>query len=548
MLGLLLLSNALAAEEDRRPTRGEQLALDGRCAAALPELERELAATPGDARLALRLGQCALRTKDYARAVASLEAALEADPELAEARFDLARARYHAGDYDGADAALHATSERSGQAIWQLYRGMTDLQRGDAAAAVAALERAVEIDASGWNTAENPEPVEPVASYYLGLALEAAGEQQRAHATLRGVADGWAGTEWADQAGNALEEAWTRRAWLTLGAGMEYDDNVVLSGRDTPLPSDISDEQDFRGVWLARGGFDLGRWGDTSAGALGSYLGRAHVDDDLSGFDTHFPTASLWLNQALTDRTHLRGFYDVGFAWVDGDAFLLSNGGKLSLIHAWSERQTSALRGTVFADDYRIGSADVPDAQPGGSCPPTSNVCGPQGLNERRARNRDGWGGSVGVAHAISFDLDLEGVRDPALRGGYTYTDFEAEGREDSRQVHRLNLGLSFFLPWNVGLDLDGSFESRIHDHPSTFPDQDALVAGAQSNQPYFLSNTRRREQVYTASARLAVPLTQRISASVHYRYRDSRSTVELFNYDQHVVGLLFNVTFARER
>ena len=543
MLGLLLLSNAIGAE-DRRPTRGERLALDGRCAAALPELERELERSPGDAHVALRLGQCALRLKDYPRAVASLEAALAADPTLAEGRLDLARARYHAGDLDGADAALEASRHRSHEALWQLYRGMTDLRRGDAHAAVAALERAVEINATGWNTAENPEPVEPVASYYLGLALEAAGQQDRARSTLRGVADSWAGTEWADEAGAALEESQTSRAWLTLGGGMEYDDNVVLAGRDTPLPENISDEGGFRGVWHARGGFDLGRWNDTTAGVLGSYQGRAHVDSDLDDLDSHFPTASLWVDQALSEQTHLRAFYDLGFAVVDDDPFLFSNSGKASLIHAWSKRQTSALRGTLFADDYRTHSDDVPDVTGGGTCPPSAGFCGPAGLDERRARNRDGWGASVGVAHAVSPDLGLAPLRDPALHGGYTFTNFEAEGREYSRQAHRVNVGVSFFLPYNVALDVDASYENRVYDHPSTFPDPGDVQPGA----PYTLSDTRRREHVTSASARLAMPLTARVSASAHYRYLDSHSTSDVFDYDQHVVGLLFNVTFARQR
>src|SRR5262245_66377227 len=102
MIGLLAASSALHAEE-RRPTRGERLALEGRCEVAVPELEKELEQVPApeSAHVAWRLGQCALRTRDYARAATALERAVAIDPQLAEANLDLARARYPQGDLAG---------------------------------------------------------------------------------------------------------------------------------------------------------------------------------------------------------------------------------------------------------------------------------------------------------------------------------------------------------------------------------------------------------------------------------------------------------------
>src|SRR5882672_7863352 len=81
MIGLLIASSALHAEE-RRPTRGERLALEGRCDVAVPELEKELelAPAPESGHVAWRLGQCALHARDYARAATLLERALALDP------------------------------------------------------------------------------------------------------------------------------------------------------------------------------------------------------------------------------------------------------------------------------------------------------------------------------------------------------------------------------------------------------------------------------------------------------------------------------------
>jgi tetratricopeptide (TPR) repeat protein len=550
MVGLVIASSAVRAEE-HRPTRGERLALEGRCDVAVPELEKELEIVPApeSGHVAWRLGQCALRAREYARAAGLLERAVALDPALAEAELDLARARYHAGDLDGADAALRAGESLSGEALWQLYRGMVDLGRGDAAAAVPALQRAVDINARDLQSHSGAEPVEPVASYYLGIALRAAGDEAGARERLRGVADSWAGTDWATQANRALGRVSGQRAWIALGAGMEYDDNVVLTGRDTPLPEDISSQSDFRGIWLARGGADLFKWHDTSAGVQASYQGRAHVKSDLHEFDSHFPAASLWLNQAVRGDTHLRLRYDLGYAWVGSDSFLLSNGGRLSAIHAWSERSSTELFGTVFADDYRVDADDVPDpVDPlGVSCAAPGQICGPSGLNERAERDRDGWGRGVGVSHVMVLPVPASSFAPPTLSGGYSFTDFAADGLEYSHQAHRFSLGLGFELPWRVGLDLEGSYTNRVFDHPSTFPDQHAIDAASSApNHQYVLSGLRRREHFFTAESRVSVPLPDPFSITAYYRYRDNISTSDVFAYHQNIVGLVLNVSFAR--
>jgi hypothetical protein len=75
---LVIAVGSVANSEDRPASRGERLALEGRCAAAIPELEAEAGA--GVASAAWRLGQCHLRQKLYPEAVIDLERALALDP------------------------------------------------------------------------------------------------------------------------------------------------------------------------------------------------------------------------------------------------------------------------------------------------------------------------------------------------------------------------------------------------------------------------------------------------------------------------------------
>ena len=554
MIGLLIASSALHAEE-RRPTRGERLALEGRCDVAVPELEKELelAPAPESAHVAWRLGQCALRAREYARAAAVLERAVAIDPTLVEANLDLSRARYHAGDLDGADAALRAGESLSGEALWQLYRGMIDLGRGDAAAAVAALQRAVDINAATFQTRADPESVEPTASYYLGVALRAAGEEERARERLHSVAEQWAGTDWANQADRALGHG-GRRAWLSLGAGMGYVDNVVLTGRETPVADEITERGDAVGALAALGGIDFGSWGDNSAGLLASYGGRIHANrDDLRQFDAHIPTASLWLNRKLRPDTHVRFRYDFAYAWVDTDPFRISNGGRLALVHAWTPRTTTEVFARSFVDDYRISADDVPDGPGvvGGACgplPPPYTFCGPRLLNEHRARDYDGYANGGGFSHAFSLPLGPLPIPDPSLTSGYAYTYFEADGREGSYQEHRAFLDLGFALPQGITLDLEGSYAYRAYRHPTVFPERDNVLLVASSTNPrqYFLSDERHDDQRFRFEALLAIPISAPYAVSLGYVYLANQSTSDPFDYDSNAVFVMFTAYFAR--
>jgi len=205
--------------------------------------------------------------------------------------------------------------------------------------------------------------------------------------------------------------------------------------------------------------------------------------------------------------------------------------------------------GTAFVDDYRVGADDVPDpVNPlGVSCAAPGVICGPNGLNERDERDRGGWGSGVGISHVIALPVPGLPTGAPSLSGGYAFTSFSADGLEYGHDAHRFFLGLGIRLLWGVGLDLEGSYTNRIFDHPSTFPDQDAIDAAATApNHQYRLSGLRRREHAFAAESRVSIPLPDPFSVTAYYRYRDNISTSDVFDYDQHVVGLVFNVSFSR--
>ena len=72
------------AEEGRR-NRGVRLAEEGRCEAALPDLDAARLAAPADAELAHLAGQCRFRLHHYGDAARDFEALSELDSDRADA-------------------------------------------------------------------------------------------------------------------------------------------------------------------------------------------------------------------------------------------------------------------------------------------------------------------------------------------------------------------------------------------------------------------------------------------------------------------------------
>jgi len=544
--------------------RGRELAVAGSCREALPLLEQARAARPDDAAAADLVGQCQMQLQRWPEAAAAFADAKRLDPETRDVDLHLAASRFHAGDLDGAETALDDARVRSpGSAEVDLYDGLIRLERADQPAAAAeALERA---------RSRDPVGVEPVASYYAGVAWLRAAERERAREALERVERESPGTPWATAAARALADVEHRgrglrdrrdteglqqaerplgRApqrerqgpWIVVSGGVEYDSNVVLRGDNVQVPDEISDEADGRAVWTAQLGSELYHDRDWTLGALVAYYGSAHFD--LTDFDTHYPSLTTWLDRRFGEATVARLQYDFSYAWVGGDAYLREHQATPAVFHDWGGRWgTTRLFSELSWDDYRFDSDDVPNGfpngaggGPGSACPPgITTPCGPFGLDEADARDRDGFGVVVGLDHVVPVD-ELRSE----LKLGYHWHHYDAEGREYDFQGHEIEIGARTLLPWQVVLDLQGSFTYRPYDHPSTYPDPGDLVNGVE----YGLRSGDKRERVWQASAIVERPITDWLIASLRYEYTRNDSNVQVFDYDRHVVGGYLTISY----
>jgi tetratricopeptide (TPR) repeat protein len=500
--------------------RGLRLAREGRCPAALADLAAARAADPRDAEASLVTGQCLIRLKRYEEAAAALEVARAVSPGLEGVDISLAIARYHLEEYETARAAIaRAEAKDADRADVQLYRGLLLLEAAENEAGIDAFESARALD---------PAYSEPVASFYQGLALGATGDRERARRVLRRVALEWPGTDWAEQAELALSrlDAPDFRGWLQASAGAEYDSNVVLRGSGVDLPDDISDDEDWRGVFTASGGVAFVRHPEWTLSVAGGYYGTEQ--DEVDAFDTHYPTASIWLDHPWSDTTVSRLRYEFGYAWVDEDPYLAAHRFGTSLFRSFGSAGQTELFAGYERDDYRFDSEDVPERGASPICP--FSLCGPPGLNEASARNRDGQAFSGGLAHGLPLP-DLGPLESPGARAGYAYTRYDSRGLEYSHRQHAFSLGASATLPLELVFDADATYAYRRYDDPTTFPEPGTTGEYARDDDD-------REEHQWTLRAALSRALTEQVSVALSWRYEDNDSNAEVFEYDRHVVGL----------
>lgn len=513
-----------AAMEDAAAGRCEEV---GRRFEAFPELE---------SRSLLLSGECRVRHQRYIEALADLDRARRmgglSPSQIGDSELYRGVALYHLERYASASAALDAAEgTASDSAELSLYRGLIALRKNDNRIAGRALEEAARL---------SPGVTEPVASYYAGLAWRGADDRGKARAALARVVELDPDGPWGQEAATLLESLDPAPAFFRLQAGFEVDDNVLLRASGTDVSPD--GDKDWRGVWRAQAGVQLLQEGPWSAGLLGSYAGSAHFD--LTDFDTHYPTVGAFVNHRLAPQTLARLRYDFGYALVDRDDFLRSHVVQGSLAHTWERAGTTEFVSDLIWNDFRFQNFDVPG--PLGAGPtcgglPSGPACGPAGLDESDARNRDGFGVGLALEHRYIVPLPpgIESIAEVlVVRGGYRFGWYDSEGTEWQHFSHVLSAGLNVELPFDLGLDVDAAYERYDYENPSTFPDAET------ANQLYVLASEDREEDAFFVEAELEKDLSEALSISARYTYYDNASNRRVYDYRRHIAGAYVNYRF----
>lgn len=483
--------------------RAEQLAAEDRCDEAIEKAQRARTLDPADAKAAVIEGRCLLLLRRYDEAVSALTRARELDSSTSGVAADLASAHYHRGDKAAARRELaKAESEDADDPRAALYRGLLLLDDNNDTAAAESFERASRLDAG----------IDPLASYYAGLAWERARDGDKARAALERVRTRSPGDPWAREAEIALDRLdrggaqTTSGPWARVTAGLEWDDNVVLRGDGSVLPSRISDDSDWRGFWSAEVGLEAFRTENWAGGVIAGYHGNAHFREHQ--FDLQYPTASLYLDRRVDESTFVRIQPFAGYAWTETDPYLFNGGATGSLHRDFGSAGAGRLWGQYTARNYLFSTPGVTEAL-------------------RRTRDRDGDLYQGGYDHSIGLGETT------TLRAGAGYGYSDTEGGEFSHDAYSGYVGVTQGLPLELTLDAQANYAYHDYDRDSTF------LAAAETS-------AHRRDNVWGARAQLSRPVTDWMSIAAHWRWTDNDSNTRVFDYDRHVVGGSFTLTYGR--
>ncbi|MEE2679654.1 MAG: tetratricopeptide repeat protein [Myxococcota bacterium] len=497
-----LASGVAGAADEGRVVRAQaaQLASAGRCDAALPLLEQARRLSPDDAPAALLQGKCLLHGKRYAAALEPLETAVRLDPDSPEAALYLGMTQYHLGDSDAAEATLARAEQLApDNAEVALYRGLTllDLARTDEA--TERFNRASRIDTAN---------MEPMASYYAGLAHQSMGRTAEAEAALRRVSRLAPGSEWDRQAEAALSSApsgpasYALRRWLVLQAGLSYDSNVALVGTDVTNPEIISGRSDGRGDWSAETGLELYRDERWSAGVLANYYGNAYFRE--TEFDQAYVNASFWVERRLGQDSFFRIQPMFGTIYYDYEDYLRFYGFRAAYLHDWGDAGSGDFWLRYAYNDFLY---PIP--------PPDTSF-----------RNRDGNDLWFGYDH--SYDV----TDTTTLEGGPLGRVYAAKGGEWDFWGIGGWVGVIQQLPAEFAGEISFAFQHDRYDHPSSFP-----VPGANTKD--------RRDNLYRIRAGLERPIFKNVIASLDWTYWNNDSNTSVFNYERHVAGGYITIAFG---
>lgn len=511
MLIVCPLAARASDESDVLRARGALLAAEGNCAEAIPLFERAIAADPRETRAGVLLGRCQVAAKAYADAERTLTETVRRDPGLADAQLELAIARYHQDNFTGARTALDAAAPTlTNNARFQLYNGLLLLRENKRSEGIAALKRARELD---------PKMVEPTASYIEGLALANEGDTTEARASMERVIATDPTGRWGTAARTRIDQ-WAfsrgRDYWASATVGYESDSNVVLRGQGVDLPSDITDEADWRAIWNANAGYEFLNTPDWSAGAALNYTGTAqHKLDD---FDYHYLVGTGWVDRRITENlsAHLQG--DYAYGWVDGDSWVSEVAATPGLDYTWAPNNYTRVFGRFAWANYYF----TPDESTAWIQPP--------GYDVRAERNRDGRSEQAGVEQGIPLPAIATQLTGTAL-----YSRYHAEGSEYSFRGVGAWLTSETLLPWEITLRLLGGFTYRGYLNDTTFESDPPVGPSPNSN--------KRRDQISDFEIALERPLYwEWLLASARWHYTHADSTVDVFEYDRSILGAYFTV------
>lgn len=472
---------------------------EGQLDEAQRQFEIVLEEDPEDTTALHYLGLIAQQRDDPAAAIQYFDRALVLDPDDPDVRLDLGVALLDAGRLPEARAALERVIQLDpDQARAHFFLGVADYRAGEYAKASASFDRAAELDPS----------LRDEARYYTGLTQVLAGNPAAATTALREVEDTGGGTALGRSARDLRrkidQEPEQRRLQASLTAGMEWDDNPLISGATAAgVPVDSADP-DWRGVLQPSASYRF--YSDERFSANGGYNGylSLHIDEKQVDLQIHNPwLAGSVATPELPGVGPLRFGLRADYSYTARDL----NEPFRNLVLATPSVSIRPVDWSYTSLFYQYNYKDF------------RGLLGPPQLN------RDGNRHLVGVNQYFFLPEPYTFVRVGA------YGDFnDTDGGEFTYDGTEFNFGAGYDFPWEISLTWLYRFLYRDYDNISVFN------ATGQFRQ--------REDFRHALSAEISKGIGEHWAISIGGAFTWNDSNVEFYDYARHIVGTYFTFSY----
>ncbi|MFH1878280.1 MAG: tetratricopeptide repeat protein [Candidatus Omnitrophota bacterium] len=217
-------------------------------------LRKLIKENPDSSMVAYYFGVTCKQLQNYEEARSALEAAVILKPKIKNALIELIELLYKKGDLDEAEKWIEVAEKESiYPAQTAFFKGLILLKKGeDMDAAITSLDRARTCDMSLSKTVD----------YYIGLARVKAKDMSGAKEIFREIVRRDPNTSLASFANqyidaiNRKEEA-ERPFRGSIGAAVQYDDNVLLMPDDETIGVGAENQSDWRQVYTLNGEYNM---------------------------------------------------------------------------------------------------------------------------------------------------------------------------------------------------------------------------------------------------------------------------------------------------
>jgi len=476
LCGLLAAPALASVESELAFHRGVVAYGEARLDEARALFEKVLELDPNDTVALHYLALIAQKQGDRVRARELIERGLVLDPDDPDLRVDLGVLQLEAGQTAEARESFdRVLAARPDDARAQLFAGIAAYRAGAYSAATPHLERAVALDPT----------LALQARYYTGLSEAFLGNLPVAEGAFDEIASQSPQHPLAQSAQrlrDQIRQPEPERPWtLSLSAGGEYDSNPLVAGET------VQRQDDYRGVWRARGSYRVFERGGFTLNAGGEGYWSIHHEQDEVDLQTYlsFVNASYSLGPVLLGLN-----YDFVYTFIDfDDPFRMLN----RITPSVSVRESDIGLTQIYYQFQQFSFFQ----------------------NDQTPLDLDGHEQFVGLSQYLFLPAPVSYVRFGAL-GDFVNT----QGTEYQYTGYELFAGSSLALPFDSQFEVLYRFADRDFEFDSLFP-----------------PNQEQHAKIHRVTLELIKTITPHIDVSVAGSLAFRDSNIPIFDYNRYIAG-----------